>query len=929
MASDRLMSGGRLCYNGNMKKILILFVLSVPVLSLVAADTLYAVNGGGFDFSDHAGMGFYPVLFDGTWGRCRSTGGWHPESTADRSVRTFGFVGKDGAKIVDGKVSYETVAGAADKENVSRIRWDFSVVRDFDGKSFAIEWSLPHASFLPASADGSSAATVTLGARQVKFPVKFDKPWLGDATTDTVRIADGAGLDVSVSLANPTFCMAQDNRKWNGNSFALRMSLGEGRLTAGETRSFTMDVRGIKDIFLGDYRVTRNEDWVPIKDTTDVKAGTALDFSKIGWIDAPAGKHGHVVVKGNHFEFEGKPGVVQRFYGVNLCFTANYMSEADAENLCTRLSRLGYNALRIHHYESELCDKKDGTTIRPEKMAQLDNLLNACIRHGIYLTTDLFVSRKIPWRQCGIDRDGVVPQGQFKELVLFHDGARRNYLDFARQLLTHVNPKTGRRWADEPAMAFLAFVNEGNPGNYGYSFMRDLPEAKAAWTKWLAEHKAAEPDTYKDITEKVPDNCWENSPQNCAYSLFLTDVEIAFATAMTSFIRDEIRSKVLLTDLSCWKNAIDYQLVRTHYDYVDDHFYVDHPEFVEQSWRLPSKCPNTNPARGKNAGFESVVKHRLLDKPFTITEFNYSGPGQYRGVGGMMLGAQAALQEFDGIWRFAWSHGAEGLLVPQPISYFDVARDPLQRATERAVTMLYLRRDMKPLPRTHAVVFPEQALRHDFSCGPQADIHEMWFGWHSRFGTFVGDTMPTWATTGGLFPQVYSLTHDDYVRFAEKTRPGDGQVVIDRANGVFGVDTPRTAGFFAESGLRTVGPLSATISGTPAAVWVSALDDAPIVSSKRLLLTHVTDVQDEGTRYANPAKKVLLKWGKLPHMMRSGTAEIELTFADSRPCTVYALAADGTRRCEIPSVRKGKALVFTAATARDPEDATCYYELVR
>ena len=30
-------------------------------------------------------------------------------------------------------------------------------------------------------------------------------------------------------------------------------------------------------------------------------------------------------------------------------------------------------------------------------------------------------------------------------------------------------------------------------------------------------------------------------------------------------------------------------------------------------------------------------------KPFTITEWNFSGPGRYRGVGGILTGATAAL----------------------------------------------------------------------------------------------------------------------------------------------------------------------------------------------------------------------------------------------------------------------------------------------
>ena len=914
-----------------MKKSVIAFSAALCIhLCCAGAGDLAAANGGGFAFVDHPENRFEPTLFDADWGRCRVFGGWSDEKepAADGSAtRTFRIVGRDEAPVVTGRVAYGLRRAGASNEPVARFEWEFTAVRDFAGKGFCLAWMLPCEQY--AAAGG--AAHVAFGGKGITLPQKYGVTHLGGATCDRLVIAPPAGAPLQLRLDKPTWCMVQDDRQWNNPHFALRLAIGDGVLKAGERRTFALELRGVTDLIRNSrYVVQASDAWVPIRDTTDVKSGSALDFSAAGWIDAPAGKHGRVVRKGDHFEFAGRPGVKQRFYGVNLCFSANYMNAADAEELCTRLSRLGYNALRLHHYESVLCDPKDGTTIRPGKMAELDNLLNACIRHGIYLTTDLFVSRRVPYRACGIDRDGVVPMQEYKELVLFHEGAFTNYLAFARQLLGHVNPETGRRWADEPALAFLALVNEGNPGNHGYGFMKNLPEAQAAWAKWLADRKAKEPETYAAITDKVPDNCWENSPQNCAYSLFLTDVEIAFAERMTAFVRGEIGSQVLLTDLSCWKNAIHYQLVRTHYDYVDDHFYVDHPEFLERSWNLPSRCPNANPACGPNAGFESVAKHRLLDRPFTITEFNYSGPGQFRGVGGMMLGAQAALQEYDGIWRFAWSHSADGLLQPRPIGYFDVARDPLQRATERAVTMLYLRGDMKPLKRTHAVVFPEKALRGDFSCGPQADIKDMWYGWHARFGTLVADAMPAGAASGGLFPAVYSRTSDDYRRWAAGTKPGDGQVILDRENRLFGVDTPRTAGFFAEAGARTVGPLTAKLDGkAPAAVWVSALDAEPIASSRRLLLTHVADVQDEGTVYADATKKVLLQWGRLPHLMRRSAAEVTLAFADARPCTVYALAADGTRRAQVPVVQKGGKVAFTANTARDPSEATAYYEIVR
>ena len=74
---------------------------------------------------------------------------------------------------------------------------------------------------------------------------------------------------------------------------------------------------------------------------------------------------------------------------------------------------------------------------------------------------------------------------------------------------------------------------------------------------------------------------------------------------------------------------------------------------------------------------------------------------------------------------------------------------------------------------------------------------------------------------------------------------------------------------------------------------------------------------------------MLLKWGHLPHLMRRSAAEVTLKFADARPCKVYALASDGMRRGEVPVVQKGGNVSFVANTARDPAEATCYYEIVR
>ncbi len=590
----------------------------------------------------------------------------------------------------------------------------------------------------------------------------------------------------------------------------------------------------------GGVSVTAGPDWIPVHDSTAIAPGSALDFSSFAKSGGEAGRFGRVVARGPHFEFENLPGVKQRFYGVNLCFTANFMSEAKADELCRRLRLTGYNALRIHHYERPLCEgSADGTAINPARMAELDNLMNACIAHGIYLTTDLFVSRAVPYRSCGIDKDGLVEMHEYKELAVFHEGTRSNLVAFTRLLLNHVNPKTGRRWADEPVLAWLSLVNEGNPGNHG-------------WEKTKA---------------------WVGLPKG------LSDAEMTKRAAakemeFVRFMKKELRGlgyKGLITDMNCWHHAEEYQPVRAEYDYVDDHFYVDHPKFLEKSWRLPSETVNRNPLRYNNRGVNWDFFVRLPDKPFTLTEYNFSGPGVYRGIGGILFGAGAALQDMDGIWRFAWSHGAESVLDERRMTYFDVACDPLVRATERAILALFLRGDM-PVDRA----------------------------------------MKKAVGTSAVLPP------DSVKPFA-----------CDPTNGAFCVNTPRTAGGFAEAGGSFgCGSLSVTVQGASAAVWATALDEKPLKSSARILLTHVTDLQDSGVVYRDAEMKILEKWGELPHLMRRGTAACRL--AADGPRMAYSLNADGTRRFRIPcpyDPDRGE-VALALDVGAEPCEATFQYEIV-
>ena len=94
-----------------------------------------------------------------------------------------------------------------------------------------------------------------------------------------------------------------------------------------------------------------------------------------------------------------------------------------------------------------------------------------------------------------------------------------------------------------------------------------------------------------------------------------------------------------------------------------------------------------------------------------------------------------------------------------------------------------------------------------------------------------------------------------------------------------------------------------------------------------MLLTHLTDVQGEGTTFADPERKVLLKYGK-GSLVRNGTAQISLKLADPAAYIVYELETSGRRLGTVHSEMRDGKLAFTASVD-GPNGARMLYEIVR
>ena len=778
----------------------------------------------------------------------------------------------------------------------------------------------------------------------------------GNASSLELRTPDGAA-DLKVAFDEPTAILLQDGRHWNGDDLTLRFYFASGGAEAGREYAIRATIEtpavGPQTLTVADpVCISAGPDWLPLTQEPWIVPGSALDFSSVIPRHKPAGRFGRVVVRGDHFEFENLPGVPQRFYGVNVCGTANLPDTMDqAERFVSQLERIGYNTLRLHHHErwivaedGRLHDGLDNTMPCPELMDKFDMLVAACVKHGIYLTTDLYVSRShvISWRSLGIDRDGTVSPNQYKILCAFWEPAITNLCAWSRNFMLHKNPYTGRSLAEEPALATLALVNEGNLGSFGTPSHGELQCVRDAWRQWLAAKRTNADDgtgfDWSSIPDTIPDGI--SSPDGstpryrhvAAYTIFLAEAEARLFERLRDFVRDELHCSAPLSNLSGWYEPAQYALPRSEFDYSDAHFYVDHPEFLGKPWQLPTYCPNVNPMLGEDSGVRNFVWKRTMGKPFCITEFNYSAPGRYRGVGGIATGALGALQDWCGIWRFAWSHSREGIVAPGGrIGSFDLANDPLSLAAERAALCLFLRRDLGTLGMEAPVLLDAGTLRDPRHGAPAlASFGRNVDAWTRKVGTVFNGN---WKRPNAID--------------AEGCRKESEAVSIDPSTGTFLLDTPCTAGGFAESGAHVAGPLRFALADAPATVWVSSLDGNPISKSSHLLLTHLTDVQNTGIQYADPKLTILLDWGRLPHLMRRGVAAIELALEEgdgsspqdgaTHAWRVWRLSPGGRRVGEVPSTvsLSGDAstsiarLCFTAHTDYDPSTATYLYEIVR
>ncbi len=225
--------------------------------------------------------------------------------------------------------------------------------------------------------------------------------------------------------------------------------------------------------------------WFPFHvSALPVADGSLIDRS--GLTSRPAGADGPArIVEGRLVDGAGRP---LRLFATNLTDSHVLPEAATGAAVAKRFRQLGFNAVRLHYAdfttaaEGGLMSAVGSDQPDPAALDRLDRFAAELKANGIWIDLNLHVARLYAGQPSqfhlgkGIDR--------------VHEPYLESQRHYAKALLDHVNPYTGVRWADEPAVVLVELNNENTAVSIGIDAWGGLADEfrlplQAAWNRWL------------------------------------------------------------------------------------------------------------------------------------------------------------------------------------------------------------------------------------------------------------------------------------------------------------------------------------------------------------------------------------------------------------------------------------------------------------
>jgi len=655
-------------------------------------------------------------------------------------------------------------------------------------------------------------------------------------------------------------------------------------------------------------------EWYELSAPAPGEAGHWADWSSL--LDGPAGKHGFLeVTPEGTFRFQD--GTPARFWGTNLVAGAALPTKEEAERTALRLSKMGCNLVRLHHMDASWFRPNifgNGSTTRElneASLERLDHLVAALKAKGIYIFLDLLVHRDF------LPADGVTdrpPDMGGKQVGFFDPKLIELQKEYATQLLTHVNPHTGKAYKDEPAIVGSEFINESTIFmHFGTDILTPPYRAKleALW-KTSPYNKGGALAVFEQdwsaggrLKMKVPGD-GEGTLR------FLSGLEEGYFKVM----RDHLRKLGVRYPLSGSNMSVPIladMRANAKLDFVAMNNYWDHPQIwkINNDWSRVLYAPFDNKAQLRafqENTLSALSQYRAKGKPFVITEWNDCFPNEHRLAGVPVLAAYAALQGWDATLQFDFDHTP---MASTSLAAFTLSKDPGHLAQWVMAAPLFLRGDVKRAP---GEVVESLGPSKVFQVPSYSDLL-------ARNPGLPFVTRVSKAYEDKDVPEPDTSAYKAFQDEAKGTiRSETGELLLDHRSGVLTIDTPLNQGMvgFLKGRVIDLPAFKAEVGNSYASLFLVSRDGKPLLSSRSLYLVVGAPVKQKGLAYQE-ARKALETVGGTPLLAQ--VVKGRVTFKNIPPgakATLRPLSTGGT---------PGKPLALSANSFRLEEGRSMVYEL--
>jgi hypothetical protein len=483
----------------------------------------------------------------------------------------------------------------------------------------------------------------------------------------------------------------------------------------------------------------------------------ALDFSWL--LDAPAGKHGFLRAQGDQLVFED--GTPIRFFGTNLTRGGALPEKEAAVLVADRLAKAGVNLLRLHYTEGNVdnpretlidYERGDSQHFNADSLDRLDYLVHLLKERGIYVHIDLLVARNfLPGDELDYP-DDLATGAWIKKINIFNRRLIDLQKEYATRYLTHLNPYTGLRYVDDPAVAAVQVMNENsiiwcrcaNTPSYEAELDRrwnawllekygDRDALDQAWTDDAGVHCLAADEDPAMASVARPahglTNKWdepyegaESPVRRAAHTEFLSGLQLAFSREMRQHLLD-IGVTCLINISNHALGPADMRGINPCEDVVENNAYWNHPiGAIAPPCKInQSDMHAVDPRRPTDQQPTLITRlsfGRAQDKPHLVTEWNEVLTTDLSSEGMLMMTAYGALQGWNGMLLYTYNRDTtvDSLNDDTINGFFNVKNDPSTwglfgicsaifqlgwvKAAENAVDLCYTPEDSLALPET-------------------------------------------------------------------------------------------------------------------------------------------------------------------------------------------------------------------------------------